>query len=511
MPEELFSKVKKAVLPQWKVCFFTAIVVGFFAHLYKITNWLPNWDSYVFRYDSQNMLSLGRWFLGVASAASSFYDLPLVTGVAAIVLHAVGAVCICKLFGVQKNITAALIGAVAVSFPTVTSVLLYNYVADAYSLSFLLACIAALFMTREKPKFLLAAVLICLSVGIYQAYITVTITLLLCYLIVETVKKETTVKDLLLKSVKYILCGAAGMVLYYLVLTVILKVTHTSLLEYQGFSSAVQLQGFDILGSLYVIKETVLGYFFCFSDGVNVFGIVNIIVFVLTVAFYLIHIIQNKTPAGNILLLVIFVAFLPIGAVVLSFINSQIDYHNLMKMGLFSFYLPFILCYENAKEPVSLRKIKQWTILTVATVLVFNQSIIANISYHKLQMAYEKSYGILVRVADRIEKTDGAENCDSILVLGALANSEAYSSQMSPEITGTTDGLILRADDELVGQSVFCSALNDYCAKDYAFIAGEQKRELLKNETVKSLENWPSKQSVCVVDTVLVIKFGDET
>ena len=152
LPEEILGKLKKNIRPQWKVCFRSAIVIGLIAHLYKITNWLPNWDSLVFRYDSQNMVAIGRWFLPIASAPSSFYDLPWVTGLLAILFHALGAVCICRMFHVQKNITAGLIGAAVVSFPTVTSVLMYNYVADSYALSFLLACLAALLMTREKPR-----------------------------------------------------------------------------------------------------------------------------------------------------------------------------------------------------------------------------------------------------------------------------------------------------------------------------------------------------------------------
>ena len=77
MPEQIINKIKKSILPQWKVCFIWALVIGLCAHLYKITNWLPNWDSLVFRYDSQNMISMGRWFLAVVCAPSSFYDLPL--------------------------------------------------------------------------------------------------------------------------------------------------------------------------------------------------------------------------------------------------------------------------------------------------------------------------------------------------------------------------------------------------------------------------------------------------
>ena len=68
----------------------------------------------VFRYDPQNMLALGRWFLPVVCSFSSFYDLPFLNGIIAILFHAVGAVCICKILRVENKITAALIGALIV-------------------------------------------------------------------------------------------------------------------------------------------------------------------------------------------------------------------------------------------------------------------------------------------------------------------------------------------------------------------------------------------------------------
>ena len=77
-------------------------------------------------------------------------------------------------------------------------------------------------------------------------------------------------------------------------------------------------------------------------------------------------------------------------------------------------------------------------------------------------------------------------------------------------MTGTTDEYILRADDEIVGQSVLTSALNDYCGKDYKFISGKEKTALLKKIDADGLNNWPEKDSVFVIDDVIVIKLGDE-
>ena len=193
----------------------------------------------------------------------------------------------------------------------------------------------------------------------------------------------------------------------------------------------------------------------------------------------------------------------------LAFLNSAIDYHNLMKMGYMVFYLFFILQYEKSDfKNIKLDTIKQWGVICLAFAVVFNNVVIANVSYHKLNMAYAKSYGVIVRIADRIEQTEGADKCDSILVLGALDDSRDYSVNLPPDMTGTTDGFILRADDEVVRQSVVCSAINDYCGKNYRFLAGQEKAELLKEIDEEKINIWPKKDSVIVIDNVIVIKLS---
>ena len=510
MPEEILGRLKKKILPQWKVCFLSSMIVGLLAHLYKLTNWIPNWDSLVFRYDKQNMLELGRWFLSTAAAPSSYYDLPWLAGLMAIVYYAIGAVCICRMFEVRKNMTAALIGATVVSFPCVTSVMMYNYATDAYAMSFMLACIATLLMTAEKPSVFVSAVLITFSVGIYQAYLTVTIMLLLAYLIMVSLHRDVTVKTLLVTCARFLLTGILGMALYYGIFTVLLRITGTQLLDYQGFSDAMTLSDIDIWSSLYVAKESFFDYFFDFSQGLHIFGAINVLILAGAIIFYSVAVVKNKLHPWKFLILCVFVVMLPLGASILCFVNSSIDFHNLMKMGFFVFYLLFILEYEHIEyKNKNFVAMKSWVILAAMVAMISNQVIIANVSYHKLNMAYLKSYGTLIRIADRLEQTEGAAACDRILVLGALPGSEAYSVDLHPEITGTTDAWILRADDEMVGQSVLCSALNDYCGKTYTFLAGEEKQELLAKAELAKMDNWPEKDSICVVDGVILIKLSD--
>lgn len=513
MPENTLKKLNTYILPQWKICFFSALIVGLISHLYKITNWLPNWDSLVFRYDPQNMVALGRWFLPVVCSASSFYDLPLLNGIIAIVFHALGAVCICRILNIRRKITAFLIGAVIVSFPTVTSVMMYNYVADGYSIAFFLSVLAAFFMTKEKPNYIAAMVLVALSTGIYQAYITVTVMLVLLKLIDDIVYYNATIVSIVKKGVFILASGLAGVVLYSIILKIVMSVFSVELLDYQGINDTASLSNIDIPGSLYSIRETFIKCFFDVSEGVNVYIVLNVLVFVLTAFHYVKYTVINgvyKKPV-NIFAIIILGMMLIAGAGSLAFVNACIDYHNLMLMGYSVFYLFFLILYERGADSTHRHAcIKCWAVLLTSLSIIANQVVISNVSYHKAQIAYEKSYGVLMHIAYRIDQTPGAEDCDRLLVIGALDNSHSYSVNLTPDITGITDGYIIRADDETVGQSVLCSALGDYCEKDYDFVCGEEKVELLKNKDVESMGIWPSEDSVSVVDDTLIIKLGSE-
>lgn len=127
MPDEIFKKLKSKITPAFAACLLSSFVFGFAAHFYRMTNWLPNWDSLVFREDPQHMESLGRWFLSFASSLSTDYELPWLCGLICLLFFGLGAAVICKMFGVEKKLSAVLIGALTVTFPAVTSTFTYCF------------------------------------------------------------------------------------------------------------------------------------------------------------------------------------------------------------------------------------------------------------------------------------------------------------------------------------------------------------------------------------------------
>ena len=123
-------------------------------------------------------------------------------------------------------------------------------------------------------------------------------------------------------------------------------------------------------------------------------------------------------------------------------------------------------------------------------------------------MSYERSYGTAVRIADRIEQTEGADECQTLAVFGFLPESEAYSLNLPPDITGSTRGYIIRADDAVVNQSVLTATLNDYCGTDFRFASSEEKESLIQSGILEHMEPWPDQSSITVSDHTVIILLG---
>lgn len=511
MPDEIFKKLKSKITPAFAACLLTSFVFGFAAHFYRMTNWLPNWESLVFREDPQHMESLGRWFLSFASSLSTDYELPWLCGLICLLFFGLGAAVICKMFGVEKKLSAVLIGALTVTFPAVTSTFTYCYVSDAYALSFLLACLGAYFVSKKGLKNAAVGVgFAVLSLGIYQAYITVFAALLTARLIMDLLCGENAAASLK-KAGKYIVCAALAVGIYAGIFAVVCAVCKVTPSDYQELSNAVELKNLSPLSSVASSLYIFWKFFVDFSTGINAYSIVNLAFLALLAVGYSAAAL-SRLRGGRIFLWAVYSLSIPFGCSALYFANPELDYHSLMKMSFFIVYIYAVMLYEKfPAKNITAEKVKAWAVLTLCSVIVYVNICTANVAYHKLQMAYEKSYGILMRISDRIESLDGYEKAKNILVVGWLENSESYSVNFPPEIVGTTDGLIIRHDDEAVGQSVLTSALNDYSNISLDFLSGETAKELKNTERVKSMSCFPADGSVDMIGDTVVVKLCEET
>lgn len=511
-PEQILFYIKSKIKKEWVICFLAAMVIGIAVHIYKLTNFIPNWDSLLNYYTNQDKVNLGRCFLIYACSLSSYYDLPWVNGLLSLIYIAGSAVCISELFYIKNKIPLILIGGIMVSFPTVTSTLAYNYTADGYFLALFCMCLAVVLIVKRK-KIFFPAILIAFGTGVYQAYVTFAMLLMLIYLIDQLLFQRVTQKKFWKITGNFAISGVLGCLGYIFVLKVILFFSNTNLSEYQNINESFSLQGTRFFYAMLRCGYKFLMYFFDFSKGINLFLILNIILVLLLTALFIysFYVQETAKEPWRLLFIIVCAAMIPFVSYALYFINQIIDYHNLMVMCLSLIYILPVLFYEHLqKNSDSFSIIGQWIIIGVSIFILYDFSLVANISYQKMELAYEKSYGIIIRLADRIEQMPKAKECKKIAVFGCLPDSEKISVNFPPDMTGVTDSYILRKQDAMMHENVTQAMLNDYCGFDYKDTTKEEIEEIRKKKEFCKMGYWPERNSIAVIDDILVIQFGDE-
>ena len=190
-----------------------------------------------------------------------------------------------------------------VTFPTVISTFTYCYVADAYSLAFLFSCIAVYLLTHKGLLATIPAVaLLTLSLGIYQAYITVAIALLMCSLLIRLVSGESTCKVSLKSALKYLVCGALSLLLYYCINSAVMALMHVEASDYQNISGTFSFKEFDLISAIISAYYAFFKFFFDFDGGFNLYSAINIAVYAALFIGYAALAVKNKRHIAACLL-----------------------------------------------------------------------------------------------------------------------------------------------------------------------------------------------------------------
>ena len=478
------------------------MIIGLTTHIFKLTNFIPNWNSLLILYTNQNKTELGRCFLMEACSLSSYYDLPWINGLLSLVYIAVSAVCVVYLFQVKSTIPLVLIGGLMATFPTVTSTFAYMYTADGYFLALLCVCIAVI-LVSENRKYILPA----------GALIAFAMVLMLLILMERLVFSKISQKEFWRLTARFLSSGIVGAVAYWVCLKLITVCSGLELSQYQNIDGAFTLQRINPIRSVWQIVRHFVLFFFDVSQGVNLYLILNAALFLL-IGWLCVSLIRRQQIAKErwrLLLLLCCMAAVPFAAYGLYLISAGMSYHNVMTMSLCLIYVSPLICYDRMpRENTKSSTAQQWVIFVLTVLTIYNFTLIANISYQKMHMAYERSYGVVVRMADRIEQLPEAKNCTKIAAFGCLSGAEVYSSNLPPDMTGMTDSWILRKQDTSMGENVTQAMLRDYCGISYEDTTEEEKLRLAGTEAYQQMPCWPEPGSIAAIDGVLVVKYSDE-
>lgn len=496
----------------WAFC--GALISGFAAYMFMITHHFLTFDSVGNQFASQDVLYLGRQFLTYACGISSYYDLPWVNGVLAILYLAILSVFMVELFEVKDKYLAGLMGGVLVTFPSVISTFCYTYTLDGYMLAALLSVIAVFITVRFKYGFAPGAILMCLSLGIYQAYYAVAICLC-AFVLIQKIYTGKEIKELVRTAVNACIMGVVGYFLYVVTLKITLKVKGVDLTGYQGTDKVMSFDfanlGYGLKQAIYKFKvfimyENVLSTFVVMKIAVLVIALTSVILFV-----YLFIKMGAYKKWYNYILTALLVGILPFGATVVVIMAPDNFFHTLQKYGFATFFVFAVVLVSDTIKNL-LKSDKIWKILgklsaCAMAVLVFCFIVMANIVGFQMNERYEKSYAIAVRMVDRLEQTPGYHTGDKVALLGGNLNADNY-----PETAITREDLVgyfgANGDLSFNSADTFMEFCKHYLGVTLGFVSPEKQIELTGYPEFQEMGNFPAADSIRQIEDIWVIRIN---
>ena len=513
--EDIYLSIKSKVSRQWIVAFISCCIIGLLTYGYIMTHHFITYDSMWNLYSDQDMITSGRQFLTYACAISSYYDFPFLNGILSIFYLAVASVLIVELFQVKNGICAALISGLLVAFPSVISTFCYTFTVDGYMLAVLMVTAALLITERKKFGFVWGALLLGISLGIYQAYLAYLMVLCVIMLLLQ-ILEERNIRKVLVKVGQYAGMGVGGYAFYIVTLNMMLAAKGQTLSGYQGSD---KVNSFS-LSTLPQGIVTAFKNFFAFAirgNVITVTGVMTAAVVILVAAgmgMYAYMFISKGCvkKLWIVIIAAVLVLCIPVCGSVISVLSPETYYHTLMWTA---WCVPFIFVvvltermsgYRKTREGI-IKRTAAATVFVCSTVLIFEFAKVANVVGFNMEERYEKNYALALRIVESLEETPGYRHGEQVAILGGEPNERIFPSTdiTTADLTGYFGSY---GDYSLNSTEKFATFMAHYMNVTIETIDYADEVALTQTKEFLEMEYFPYSGSIRRIGDVWVVKLN---
>ena len=514
---ELYQFMKKGIQrfrPQHKAAFFGTLICGIICHMTVMTHNYLTYDSLWNLYSDQNMISSGRQFLQYFCAPTSYYNLPWLNALVAIFFLSLTAVTVVSLLGIESKPAAFFAGGILATFPAVTGTFSYAYTIDGYMIALFFAALSVYLTKKIRWGFLAGILLLGLSIGVYQSYYSVAILLAVSVLLLDLLNEKAEKKEFIISSLRFAGMGIGAYVFYVLTLKAMLRFSGSTLSGYQGSDrvTGVSLSAIPS-GIAASLKDFVK---FTFSNGVFTVNIWERIAYYLLLAAAILLfarlVIKKKiyVSAWKTVCTVLLLAVIPIGASLVAVISPDIFFHILMRMPwsvLFVFALAlFDKTVRNTEENKPFRVASIAGIVATGC-MIGHFILLANVVYLNLEQRYEKTYSLCLRIADRLEQTEGYEAGDPVAIVGGYPNWGKYPpSEITQEVTILFFGAM--GDFSTNSAEKYAEFMKHYLNVTISVPTPEEQTEVAETLEFLYMPYFPEANSIKQINGIWIVKTG---
>lgn len=503
-PTEIWNCIKKRCRREWKIAFLSTFLTGIMIHMPIMLRDIPNHDGLASMYFDQNMITSGRWFLTVACGLSSYYTLPWLIGLLAMLYLGITNVLLTEFLEVRRTWAVMVIGGLMSAFPSLASTFAYVFTMDGYMMAVMLAVLAVLLTKKYRLGFLPGALCLAFSLGIYQSYLPFAV-LLCLYGIYQLGASEGALREKLKKGLCYVWMGGIGLAAYYVILRILLLIQGKELASYQGINGmgGVPRAG---LGSivLHMYRDfaafTLKGKVFMN----NAFAWGAMFLLGISAVWILIFLCRQKKWWKSVWFFAIIAVTalgLPIAMNLILVISPDVTYHLLMRYQWVLLPVCMVAAVSRRSERLPWA---EWLGLACGVVLVFNYAVTDQIAYSNLEKKYEKTYAYCIRLLDRIEQTEGYYQGIPIAMIGVVGDEPYPATDLTAEVTAGMIGI--GGDSLLYTGANYQAFIQNYLGATLNILPPEAMAEMYYHEAYREMESFPGADSIRIIDGIMYIK-----
>ena len=494
----------------------SALVCGCLTHLYGLVNTMHNYDDIAVHPSGWGTGTIsGRWFLDLLGKVFEYfcgnYNLTLYNGVVFLLLLAVSAWVLCRVFRIRHRGIAALLGMLFVVFPVVVSTMMFRYTVIHYGIAILMSVTAGLTIEKKYWGVPVTAVLICLALGIYQAYLPLTIGMFVLMLLREALTGESDAFTLVKKGVRDCVAILLGLAAYLLITKLVLRTSQQELLDYQGISTMGKIDLQTLPGLVKQAVKLCLTFvtenYCALADSRLIrFAYAGLCLVSVGMGFLLMTRGGKTLPVWVVSVALVGVLPLAVNFIVVMCPGSRI--YTLMQYAFVIVgFVPLVLLDSLLQSPqihTRGREAVKKCVLALSAVLVFGYIYSANVNYTALYHANRQAENYMNSLMTQVRMTDGFTADKKWALVGKVDDPMYYDGWNEVPRVGGNSKMY-----SLVNGYSRCRWFERYMGCQVPELDKEAVAELAQTEEVRAMPCWPDAGSIQVIGDVVVIKFQD--
>lgn len=514
-PVENSCGYKKKITPVHTAA-ISAFICGCATHLFGLVSVLHNYDDIAVQPSGYGTgVTSGRWLLSIlgdfCAALGGNYNLHLVNGVLFLLLLGVTAGVLVSALQIRSKLLAAFAGAMLAVFPSAFSTLTFRYTSVYYALGLLFSTLAAWVLHRNRWGLLLSALCTACSLGIYQAYVPVTITIFVLVLIRESLKDENTFGKVLRQGL-YCCCALVlGLVFYSVLLQITLKLYGTQLSDYQGINEMGKMTLSTLLS---LIKEAYYTFLtlpiwdYCGLASRWIIKAEYLLLGGMTAVLILALWVKGRKPFSSILMTGLLLLVFPLAV---NFIVVMCPDSWIYTIMVYSFALipclPIVLLDHLLTETDCSGKSKDVTVKVFCVVLaamILCYAYQTNVNYYALYFVNRQVENYMTSLVVQVRMTEGFRSDMQWVAVGEMEDPLLHSPWQYEMNYGGTESA-----SRLVRNYSWPDWIQHYYGYSISLLDEAGTDAIARTEEVENMPCWPDQGSIRIIADKVVIKFQD--